>query len=95
MRKVARQKRPGGRHAGRGFGGGWPAQRGRARQRTGRWADSALECRSEPLGRSDRRPTGGTDEREEVVPDYDKRVYVAYTLTAKPSRKHILAGRSS
>jgi len=39
----------------------------------------ALECRSEPLGRSDRRPTGGADEREEVVPADEKRVYIFYT----------------
>ena len=40
----------------------------------------ALECRSEPLGRSDRRPTGGADEREEVVPADEKKVYIAYIL---------------
>ena len=36
----------------------------------------ALECRSEPLGRSDGRPSGGAHEREEVVPAYEKRVYI-------------------
>jgi len=39
----------------------------------------ALECRSESLGRSDKRPTGGADEREEEVPADEKRVYIAYT----------------
>ena len=35
----------------------------------------ALECRSEPLGRSDRRPSTGAHEREAVVPAHQKRLY--------------------
>lgn len=39
----------------------------------------ALECRSEPLGRSDRRPSSGAHEREAVVPAHEKRLYATYT----------------
>jgi len=38
----------------------------------------ALECLSEPLCGSDRRPTGGADEREEVVLSDEKGIYIAY-----------------
>jgi len=38
-----------------------------------------LERRSEPLGRSDRRPTGSADEREEVVRAQEKKDHIAFT----------------
>jgi len=64
----------------RGFGGGWPDGRRRGEERaSGRvvgWIRT-LDCRSEPLGRSDRGPTGGADEREEVVSAYENRLYTA------------------
>jgi len=45
------------------------------------WLDGfgPLERRSEPLGRSDRRAADGADEREEVIPAHEKRVYIAHT----------------
>ena len=72
----------GGDAEGRGFGGGWPDGRRSGEERaSGRVVGRirALECRSEPLGRSDRRPSSGAHEREEVVPAHEKRVYATYT----------------
>jgi hypothetical protein len=54
----------------------WPDGRRRAEKRTGAPVVvriGAMERQSQPLGRSNRRPTGGADVREEVVPADDLR----------------------
>ncbi len=74
---------PGLRRHRRGNGGGWPEGRRSGENRASAGLIGrirALECPSVPLGRSDRRPTGGADEREDRVRSDEKAVYPIYTL---------------
>ena len=75
-RRVWRQRRR--------FAGDWPE----GRRHWENYASGAvllwvraLECRSAPLSRSDRRATGGTDEREQGVRLEEKAVYTECTMT--------------